>query len=110
MDDLALLRVALALLAVVGLLLALAWLARRSGYLTPLKRNARISTLETRRLGPRNQLCLIRVDDTELLLGLTAQHICVLHQIEGPREQAEAATEQAFYGHLQAARQHEHQP
>lgn len=79
MDGFSLLRVVLALLVIIALLLLLARLARRSGYLQPLKRQPRIQILETRRLGTRNQLCLIRLDETELLLGLTGQHFSLLH-------------------------------
>lgn len=110
MDGLPLLRVVLALLAVVGLLLALAWLARRSGYLASLKRSPRILTLETRRLGPRSQLCLITIDGTELLLGVTPQHISVLHQIGQSAQNATSHGQHAFTEHLQAARRSQGQP
>jgi flagellar protein FliO/FliZ len=65
---------------VIGLLLALLWglkklqlgatLVRRSG--------ARVQVIETVALGTRQKIALVRVDDREVLIGVTAQTICAL--------------------------------
>lgn len=70
----------LSFMLVIGLLLALLWglkklqlgatLVRRSG--------ARVQVLETVALGTRQKIALVRVDDRELLIGVTAQAICAL--------------------------------
>ncbi len=70
----------LSFMLVIGLLLALLWglkklqlgatLVRRSG--------ARVQVLETVALGTRQKIALVRVDDRELLIGVTAQTICAL--------------------------------
>lgn len=80
MESLPLLRVIAALLMTITLLLAAAWLARRSGFLNPLKRHSRITILESQRLGTRHHICLVRVDDTEMLLAITSQQVTLLHK------------------------------
>jgi len=103
MADLHLLRVFLSLLAVVALLLATVWLLRR----LPGVRNfygkhfygkhhahqQRLTLLHAQPLGsPRTQIALVRIDHEELLLGVTAGQITLLHKLQ-PAERLEIANE-----------------
>ncbi len=96
-----LLRVAVSLLFIVGLLLVLAWVARRSGWMrsAPGRGSLKISALQ--RLGARASVVIIEVEDARLVLGITSQQITLLHTL--PRN-ADPATEgppsQAFAGKL----------
>lgn len=79
MEHAELLRVALSLLAVIGLLLAAAWLLRRmQGVRRP--QGQRITILDARPLGPpRTHIAVVRVDQTTLVVGITPQQVNLLH-------------------------------
>ena len=81
MDQDQLLRVILALLFILGLLLALAWMARRSGWLPGRSQSAQVRVLGTLNLGARNSVVLIQAENTRLVLGVTAQQITLLHTL-----------------------------
>ncbi len=64
-----------ALALVIGLLL-LFYAASRKGFgILPRTREGRIRMLETRALGGKKYLCLVRVRDRELLLGVSNERI-----------------------------------
>jgi flagellar protein FliO/FliZ len=65
---------------VVGLLLALLWTLRKLQNGTSLmrKHTQRLQTLETLSVGTRQKIMLIRVDDQEILVGVSAQNMTVL--------------------------------
>lgn len=56
-------------------------------------RSGVIRICETRALGPKKSLCLVRVRDRELLLGVTGERIALLSDMPVP---AEAAREEPF--------------
>lgn len=66
---------------VIGLLLTLLWTLRKLQSGSPLlrKNTQRLQTLETLSVGPRQKIMLIRVDDREVLVGITAQQMTVLN-------------------------------
>lgn len=68
------LRFVLALAAVVALIFAIAWIARRSGFgpamAKPLGRRRRLSVVETLTLDPKRRLIIVRRDGVEHLLLL----------------------------------------
>ena len=66
---------------VIGLLLTLLWTLRKLQNGSPLlrKNTQRLQTLETLSVGPRQKIMLIRLDDREVLVGVTAQQMTVLH-------------------------------
>jgi flagellar protein FliO/FliZ len=72
-------QVVLALVFVVGLLLATAWVARRSGWIRQRLGGANLKVLGTLSLGARGSVALVQVEDTRLVLGVTAQQITLLH-------------------------------
>ena len=66
---------------VIGLLLALLWALRKlqngQGFIK--RPQQRLSMLESLSVAPRQKIALIRLDDQEILVGITAQSITVLH-------------------------------
>ncbi|HET8702814.1 flagellar biosynthetic protein FliO [Castellaniella sp.] len=81
MDQDQILRVILALLFILGLLLVLAWVARRGGWLPGRAQSARLRVLGTLSLGARSSVALVQVEDARLVLGVTAQQITLLHTL-----------------------------
>ena len=72
------LEVTLALLLVVGLIALLAWAARRMrGFGVGV--HDRIQVLADRSLGPKERCLLVRVGETDILLGVAAGSVRTLH-------------------------------
>ena len=93
MDNAELLRMMLSLLAVVGLLLAAAWLLRRTQGLRRAQ-GQRITVLDARPLGPpKTHIAVVRVDQTTLVLGVTPQQINLLHSSPATPVDAEDAVD-----------------
>ncbi len=65
---------------VIGLLLTLLWTLRKlqGGSSLLRKSTARLQALETLSVGTRQKIMLIRVDEREILVGITAQQMTVL--------------------------------
>jgi len=65
---------------VIGLLLTLLWTLRKlqNGQSLLRKHTQRLQTVETLSVGTRQKIMLIRVDDREILLGVSAQTMTVL--------------------------------
>ena len=66
---------------VIGLLLALLWALRKlqngQGFIK--RPHQRLQMVESLSVAPRQKIALIRVDNQEVLVGITAQQITVLH-------------------------------
>lgn len=80
MTEAAVIRVLASLALIIVVILALAWLARRSGWLQG-KSQHRVRVISSQRLGARSHIAIVQVDDTELVLGVTPAQINVLHKI-----------------------------
>uniref|UniRef100_UPI00333E6656 flagellar biosynthetic protein FliO n=1 Tax=Castellaniella defragrans TaxID=75697 RepID=UPI00333E6656 len=93
MDQPDILRVTTSLLLVVGLLLALAWAARRGGWLRAATGRGGLRIAASQRLGARASLAIVEVEDARLVLGITAQQITLLHTL--PRADAAGDAEAA---------------
>lgn len=64
---------------VIGLLLALLWTLRKLQNTGTLRKSSqRLHVLESLSMGPRQKIVLIRVDDREVLVGITAQQMTAL--------------------------------
>ncbi|WP_295523059.1 flagellar biosynthetic protein FliO [Limnohabitans sp. Rim8] len=65
---------------VIGLLLTLLWTLRKlqNGQGLLRKNTQRLQTVETLSVGTRQKIMLIRVDDREILVGVSVQNITVL--------------------------------
>ncbi|MER1966530.1 flagellar biosynthetic protein FliO [Castellaniella sp. GW247-6E4] len=91
-----LLRVTVSLLLIVGLLLALAWAARRGGWLRTVAGRGGLKVSATQRLGARASLAIVEVEDARLVLGVTAQQITLLHTLPPAGADAAAGPARAF--------------
>jgi flagellar protein FliO/FliZ len=69
----------LGLFAVIALILGLAWLARRVGLVRQGTPGAAIKVVSSTMLGARQRLVLVEVEDTWLVLGVSAGEIRPLH-------------------------------
>jgi flagellar protein FliO/FliZ len=70
----------LGLFAVIALILALAWVARRAGLVKPGNAGV-MKVVGTTALGPRQRLVLVEVGGTWLVLGVGAGEIRTLHTL-----------------------------
>src|SRR5690625_5127410 len=102
MTDVAVLRVLASLALIIVTILALAWLARRTGWIQGKHQN-RLKVVTSLRLGARSHISIIEVDNTQLVLGITPTQINVLHTLpESSACAAQASPETS-------SRPHDHQ-
>lgn len=80
MSEAAVLRLVISLVFIVALILAGAWLTRRSGLLRT-GNDRSLKVLGTQSLGARSYVALIEVEDARLVLGVTANQISLLHTL-----------------------------
>lgn len=76
-----LVQVSGALLGIIVLILAAAWLAKRMGFggKTASTRGLKVSASTT--VGPRERVIIVDVDDARLVLGVTPSQISLLHTL-----------------------------
>lgn len=84
-----------ALLFVVGLILALAWLARRMPGVAGSSNRA-LRVVASLSLGPREKVVVVDVGGQQLLLGVGAGGTRALHTLAAPLPEAERAATPAF--------------
>jgi len=73
-------EVTLALLAIVALIAGLAWLGKRMrNFGSPSGGRDRIQVLSNQILGPKERCVLIRVGDTDILIGVAQGNVRPLH-------------------------------
>jgi flagellar protein FliO/FliZ len=80
MSEAAILRIVVSLVFVVALILAAAWATRRAGFLRGGS-NVDLHVLGSRSLGGRAYVALIEVENARLVVGVTANHISLLHTL-----------------------------
>lgn len=90
-----------ALLFVLMLLLALAWLAKRHNWLAPRNKLIDMQIIGSQSLGARCSIAAIKVEDQCLVIGITPQNINLLHSMPVPEhaisnKHSNAATTAAF--------------
>lgn len=95
----ALVQLLLGLGAVIGLILLLAWLARRVN-LVPGQRGE-MQVVAVLPLGQRERAVLIQVGEQQLLLGVSGQQVTLLERFERPVVEPRRAPEGAFARRLQ---------
>lgn len=82
-----------ALVLVLMLILAIAWLVRRSGWVSPLTKGKNILTVRhSQSLGQRERVVVVEVDDRWLLLGVTPGTITFLTEMDKKAGSTEEAT------------------
>jgi|SRR5690554_5212624 len=80
MSEAAVLRLVISLVFIVALVLACAWIMRRSGWLRSGAATG-LRVIGSHRLGARNYLAVIEVEDARLVVGVTANQISLLHTL-----------------------------
>ena len=88
------LRLALVLVAIWAVIVAMRWYVRRTGGLGAVGGTGHLQILETRALGAQRSLQLVRLGDRAVLLGVTAERISPLLEIDDPAELEELTAEQ----------------
>lgn len=85
-----------ALVLVVGLILALGWVARRMPGFRAGGRHSALRVVDSLTLGPRERVVVVAVGNTQLLLGVGAGGTRTLHTLAEPLPVAESGTTPAF--------------
>ncbi|CAI2516930.1 MULTISPECIES: flagellar biosynthetic protein FliO [Serratia] len=84
-------QVSSALGGILLLILLAGWLFRRLGF-APQARNSKLLNLRAScQVGQRERVVVIEVDNTLLVLGVTAQQITPLHSLPAPAQDTDAA-------------------
>ena len=86
----------LALVMVIGLILALAWLAKRMPGLRGGSASSALRVVGSLALSPRERLVVVAVGDTQLVLGVGAGGTRTLHTLSEPLPVTETAGSPAF--------------
>lgn len=94
-----LLQTILGLLLVLGCIVAVAWLLKRTNRFHTAA-NGKLKVIAGIALGTRERLVLVQVGEEQLLLGVTAQQINALHKLETPLTEAESSTPNEFANKL----------
>ena len=84
----------LAVLVVLALVGALAWLARRGAFGALAKANRAISVETAVPLGERRQLVIVAVEGRRLLLGLTQTQISMVTELAAPKPNGKGGFEE----------------
>jgi len=95
------LKVSLGLLVVLTLMFVLAWLAKRMRLVPGGSHGHALKVLAVLPLSNRERLALVQVGEQQLLLGVTANQINCLHQLEVPLDIKSTAGQSGFSQLLQ---------
>lgn len=79
-----LMQVSSALGGILLLILLAGWLFRRLGFAPPARNNKLLNLRASCQVGQRERVVVVEVDDTLLVLGVTAQQITPLHTLPAP--------------------------
>lgn len=90
------LNMMMGLVAVIALILGLAWILKRYGKL-PGKNSVEMKVLGGLSLGTREKALLIEVENVRLLVGVTPGHIQTLHVLNNHSEQTDSIKEQPSF-------------
>ncbi|WP_419715954.1 flagellar biosynthetic protein FliO [Dickeya chrysanthemi] len=74
-------QVGTALCGVLLLILLVAWLLRKLGFAPQTKHNNAMKMVSSYPVGQRERIVIVEVDDTWIVLGVTAQQITHLHTL-----------------------------
>lgn len=84
MNDLDMLQWLLSLLVVIGVIVALAWLARKSRVFG--SNHQQLKVIATLPLGPKERIMVVQVGGEQVLVGVTGQQISLLKSLAEPLE------------------------
>jgi flagellar protein FliO/FliZ len=84
-------QLTLAMLLVLGLILAMAWLLKRTGGFRAMA-GGNLRVLGGLSMGTRERVVLLQVGETQLLVGVAPGRVQTLHVLEQPLKPAEAGS------------------
>ncbi|WP_114418750.1 flagellar biosynthetic protein FliO [Marinospirillum perlucidum] len=96
----AMMQVTLGLVAVIALMLVLAWVAKRMRLVPGYNPHRALKVIAVLPLSNRERLTLVQVGDQQLLLGVTANQINCLHELEKPIDLAGSSSGKAGFSQL----------
>jgi flagellar protein FliO/FliZ len=76
-----LLQISGALALIIGLILAAAWVAKRTGFAGKNTGARGLKVTASTAVGPRERVVIVTVDDARLVLGVTPTQINLLHKL-----------------------------
>ncbi len=82
----AIVRTVIGLLTVLGLILVCAWIVRRFGTRSALRRTGAIKFIEGMALSQRERVVIVEVRDTWLVLGIAQGNVRLLHHFPAAPE------------------------
>ncbi|HHJ16485.1 MAG TPA: flagellar biosynthetic protein FliO [Gammaproteobacteria bacterium] len=94
-----LLQLTLGMLAVLALIMAIAWLLKRSGRFQ-MGAGGGLRILGGLSMGARERVVLLQVGETQLLVGVAPGRVQTLHVLDRPLEENEAVTGAGFPAQL----------
>jgi len=94
-----LLQLTLGMLAVLGLIMAIAWLLKRSGRFQ-VGSGGGLRILGGLSMGARERVVLLQVGETQLLVGVAPGRVQTLHVLEQPLEENESVAGAGFSAQL----------
>ncbi|QZN94311.1 flagellar biosynthetic protein FliO [Symbiopectobacterium purcellii] len=74
-------QVGTVLVGVLMLILAIAWVVRKLGLTPPVRQNKLVKVVSSCQVGQRERVVVVEIEDTWLVLGVTAQQITPLHTL-----------------------------
>lgn len=93
MDQLAIIRVFAALGLVLFCIILFGMVARKTGLLGKIRRNPALPVISRTPLGPRSEIVVVQAGNEQLVLGVTAQQINLLHKMPAPETSSGTTTE-----------------
>jgi len=92
-------QLTLGMVAVLGLILGIAWLLKRSGRFQ-MAAGGGLRVLGGLSMGTRERVVLVQVGETQLLLGVAPGRVQTLHVLEQPLDSGKPATASGFADQL----------
>lgn len=92
-----LVQVSGALLGIIVLILAVAWVIKRLGFAPKSAGTRGLKVAASTSLGPRERVVIVEVEDARLVLGVTASQINVLHLPPAPADAEEKTASPADF-------------
>jgi flagellar protein FliO/FliZ len=89
-------QLTLSLFAIVALILAISWALKRLKLSGPRRSSGDISVLDELSLSPRDRIMLIRVGDSQVLVGIGASGLVSLSPLTAPIAMKNPAQTQGF--------------
>lgn len=85
-----------ALLGIIALIVAGAWLMKRLGFSGKASASGELRVSASAALGPRERVVIVNVEDARLVLGVTASQISLLHTLPPASAEKSSAPEGDF--------------